>query len=213
MGYIIQDVGLFPHMTIAQNIQMPAKIQRKKILPDLVAELLQLVGLDTKMGARYPRELSGGQQQRIGIARALAGDPEVILMDEPFSALDNLSRIQLQNDFLKLDHLIRKTVVMVTHDIYEAFKLGDRIAILNEGKLQQIDTPANLLLAPANQFVAGFLKNDSLLLRLHNTPIKDLNTPEDMSLFEALESSAISTEQKLQLMRTFFEMQQQQAHE
>src|SRR6188508_465618 len=156
IGYVIQQVGLFPHMTIADNVATvprllgwPRDRQRAR-----VAELLELVGLEAEDAKRYPAQLSGGQRQRVGLARALAADPPLMLMDEPFGALDPITRDRLQNDFLRLHRELRKTVVFVTHDIDEAIKMGDRICILREGgHLAQYDTPDRILAHPADEFV------------------------------------------------------------
>jgi osmoprotectant transport system ATP-binding protein len=169
IGYVIQQVGLFPHMTIATNIgTVPhllgwddARIARR------VDELLGLVGMDSAaFRDRYPRELSGGQRQRIGVARALAADPPVLLMDEPFGAIDPINRARLQDEFLKIQRQLKKTVVFVTHDIDEAIKMGDRIALLRDGRLVQHATPADLLAHPADGFVEDFVGADRALKRL-----------------------------------------------
>lgn len=161
VGYVIQQVGLFPHMTIAENIGLIPQTLRwnKKRIRSRVDELLELVGLDAQTyRGRYPKQLSGGQQQRVGVARALAADPPVMLMDEPFGAIDPITRERLQDEFLALQTSIRKTIVIVTHDIHEAVKLGDRIAIFAEGgRLAQFDTPAKILTEPADEFVASFI--------------------------------------------------------
>ncbi|HTL84768.1 MAG TPA: betaine/proline/choline family ABC transporter ATP-binding protein [Acidimicrobiia bacterium] len=175
IGYVIQQIGLFPHQTIAHNV---ATVPRLLGWPHAridarVDELLALVGLDPESyGDRYPNQLSGGQQQRVGVARALAADPPVLLMDEPFGAIDPVTRTRLQDEFLRLQSELRKTVVFVTHDIDEAVKMGDRIAILNVGGvLEQFDTPAQILGAPATDFVASFVGGDRALKRLKVTPI------------------------------------------
>ena len=161
IGYVIQQIGLFPHLTIADNIGLIPRTLRwnKKRIHRRVDELLDLVGLDPAVyRGRYPKQLSGGQQQRVGVARALAADPPVMLMDEPFGAIDPINRERLQDEFLRLQARIRKTIVIVTHDVAEAVKLGDRIAIFAEGAtLAQYDTPAAILAEPANEFVASFL--------------------------------------------------------
>jgi osmoprotectant transport system ATP-binding protein len=161
IGYVIQQVGLFPHMTIADNIAVVPRLLGwdKRRIGERVDELLELVGLEAgAYRGRYPKELSGGQQQRVGVARALAVDPPVMLMDEPFGAIDPITRDRLQNEFLRLQESIRKTIVFVTHDIHEAIKLGDRIAILAKGsRLAQYDTPEEILARPANDFVADFI--------------------------------------------------------
>jgi len=161
IGYVIQQVGLFPHMSIAENVGLLLKAlgRSKKDIRGRVDELLALVGLDSgTYRDRYPKQLSGGQQQRVGVARALAADPPVLLMDEPFGAIDPITRERLQDELLNLQSQIRKTIVFVTHDIQEAIKLGDRIAIFAEGgRLAQYDTPAQILTNPADDFVASFI--------------------------------------------------------
>lgn len=169
IGYVIQDVGLFPHLTIEKNIAtVPLLCKKDKAeVMKRVEELLDLIELPHKEYAhRYPKELSGGQQQRVGVARALANDPDIILMDEPFSALDPITREQLQNELLKLQEELHKTIVFVTHDIDEALKLGDRIAVMSEGKILQYDTPEGILKNPTNDFVESFVGKD----RLWKTP-------------------------------------------
>jgi osmoprotectant transport system ATP-binding protein len=160
IGYVIQQIGLLPHLTVAANIAMVPRALGwdKAMIRDRVAELLDLLGLGQDYADRYPKQLSGGQQQRVGVARALAADPPVMLMDEPFGALDPIIRDRLQDEFLALQETIHKTVVFVTHDIEEAIKLGDRIAIFSEGgHIAQYDTPATLLTQPANEFVESFI--------------------------------------------------------
>jgi osmoprotectant transport system ATP-binding protein len=170
IGYVIQQVGLFPHMTVEGNVATVPRLlgwdkQRTRARG---RELLELVGLDPdEHGKRYPAQLSGGQRQRVGLARAMAADPPLMLMDEPFGAIDPITRERLQNDFLRLHQEIRKTVVFVTHDIDEAIKMGDRIAILREGgKLAQYGTPEEILARPADEFVARFVGADRGLKRL-----------------------------------------------
>jgi osmoprotectant transport system ATP-binding protein len=164
IGYVIQNVGLFPHQTIRTNVgTVPRLIGWPKArVRERTDELLTLVSLDpARFGDRYPHELSGGQRQRVGVARALAADPLVLLMDEPFSAVDPIVRTRLQDEFRRLQQTVRKTVVLVTHDIDEAVRLGDRIAVLSEhGRLQQFAPPAELLSAPANDFVREFVGGD-----------------------------------------------------
>jgi osmoprotectant transport system ATP-binding protein len=180
MGYVIQNVGLFPHMTIADNIATVPRLlgwdhQR---IRQRVDELLALVGLDPRaFGRRYPYQLSGGQRQRVGVARALGADPPILLMDEPFGAIDRIARERLQNEFLRIQREVRKTVIFVTHDIDEAIKLGDRIAVMNLGELVQYDTPAAILARPASDLVVDLLGPDRGLKRLSVTPI-DLNALE-----------------------------------
>jgi osmoprotectant transport system ATP-binding protein len=163
MGYVIQNAGLFPHRTIVDNVAtVPLLLgQSKKQARSRAMELLERVGLDPAFATRYPAQLSGGQQQRVGVARALAADPPVMLMDEPFSAVDPVVREQLQNEFLRLQADLHKTIVFVTHDIDEAIKLGDQVAVLRVGgKLAQFAPPAELLSRPADAFVAGFVGRD-----------------------------------------------------
>jgi osmoprotectant transport system ATP-binding protein len=169
IGYVIQQIGLFPHMSIGDNIGVVPRLlgwPRQKIR-ERAAELLELVGLEPGDASRYPSQLSGGQRQRVGLARALAADPPVMLMDEPFGALDPITRNRLQSEFLRLHRAVRKTVIFVTHDIDEAIKLGSRIAILREGGvLAQYDTPDAILAAPVDDFVARFVGADRGLKRL-----------------------------------------------
>ncbi len=178
IGYVIQETGLFPHRTIAENIAAVPQLLgwKKDRARARTAELLQLIGLDPELGERYPAQLSGGQQQRVGVARALAADPLVMLMDEPFGAIDPINRERLQNEFLRLQAEIQKTVLFVTHDIDEAIKMGDRIAILREGgKLEQYATPAEILMAPANEFVEDFVGADRALKRLALMRVADID--------------------------------------
>jgi len=174
IGYVIQRIGLFPHRTIGENIgTVPGLLGwDKDRIQDRVTELIELVGLEQEMKNRYPSELSGGQQQRVGVARALAADPPVLLMDEPFGAVDPIVRSRLQDELLDLQQRVRKTIVFVTHDIDEAIQLGDRVAILNVGGvLEQYASPAEILSHPANSFVEEFLGEDRSLKRLSLTPI------------------------------------------
>ncbi|WP_312334310.1 ABC transporter ATP-binding protein [Anaerospora hongkongensis] len=160
IGYVIQNIGLLPHMTLAENIAIVPKMQKwdKARYEARVDELLTLVGLNpAQYRNRYPAELSGGQQQRIGVIRALAADPAIVLMDEPFSALDPISREQLQDEVLRLQQTLHKTIIFVTHDIDEAIKMGDRICIMNQGQIVQMDTPENILRHPADEFVSAFI--------------------------------------------------------
>ena len=176
IGYVIQQVGLFPHQTVATNIATVPRLLGwdRAHVNARVDELLALVGLPPdEYRNRYPAALSGGQRQRVGVARALAADPPIMLMDEPFAAIDPVTRAQLQDEFLRLQQTLRKTIVFVTHDIDEAVKMGDRIAILEiGGRLAQYDPPDRLLAAPANDFVAHFVGRDRALKRLRITPIE-----------------------------------------
>ncbi len=170
IGYVIQQIGLFPHMTVQENVGTVPRLLgwQKSRTRTRADELLDLVGLDhMEYAARYPAELSGGQRQRVGLARAMAGDPPLMLMDEPFGAIDPITRERLQDDFLRLHREVRKTVIFVTHDIDEAIKMGQRICLLREGgRLAQYDTPEEMLANPRDQFVADFVGADRGLKRL-----------------------------------------------
>ena len=208
IGYAIQHIGLFPHMTVAENIAVVPKLLKwtPERISSRIDELLGLIGLEPReFRDRYPSQLSGGQKQRIGVARALAADPPIVLMDEPFGALDPITREQLQNEFIELESEIEKTIIFVTHDIFEAVKMGDRIALLDKGCLQQLAPPAELVENPANEFVEQFLGQHrfqlSLLTRtirtmssrltlnetVSKTPIPDLNLNARSSLIDALD--------------------------
>jgi osmoprotectant transport system ATP-binding protein len=204
IGYVIQHVGLFPHLTIAENIGIPLRLLGvdKHTRRERSAELLELVGLNVGMLERRPSELSGGQQQRVGVARALAADPDIVLMDEPFGAVDPLLRPQLQRELKDLQQRLRKTIVLVTHDLAEAFALADSIVLMNEGRMVQQGSPRELMLQPADPFVRRFLMDvratDVLaLMRLGDLPggpapsIPDApRFPSDASLLDALDGLA-----------------------
>ena len=182
IGYVIQQVGLFPHRTVLDNTAtVPSLVGWKRTKARArAADLLDLVGLDPKTyGPRYPEQLSGGQRQRVGVARALAADPPVLLMDEPFGAVDPVVREQLQDEFLRMQAAVRKTVLLVTHDIEEAVRLGDRIAVYGQGRIEQYDTPGAVLGTPATPYVAEFVGADRGLKRLSVTEIEpdDLEQP------------------------------------
>ncbi|QUW21011.1 betaine/proline/choline family ABC transporter ATP-binding protein [Sporosarcina sp. Marseille-Q4063] len=177
IGYVIQQVGLFPHYTIEKNIAVVPQLKgwNEKDIKSRTTELLELVGLDPEIHAtRYPKELSGGQQQRVGIARALAADPDIILMDEPFSALDPLTREQLQAELITLHKKLKKTIVFVTHDMDEALKMGDRIAIMKDGSLLQLDTPEKILQEPAHGFVEDFIGKHRIIQNPELMPVTEI---------------------------------------
>ena len=162
MGYVIQQVGLFPHMTVRDNITaIPALLNwDRKRMDDRADELLGVVGLSpAEFRNRYPHQLSGGQQQRVGLARALVLDPDIMLMDEPFGAIDAITRLNLQNELMRLHRELGKTILFVTHDINEAFKLGDRVMVMNEGRLLQFDEPRNIVRHPADDFVRTLVES------------------------------------------------------
>jgi osmoprotectant transport system ATP-binding protein len=182
IGYVIQGAGLFPHLTVGDNIAIVPRLLKwdKKRITARIDELLDLVNLEpAKYRDRYPRELSGGQQQRVGVARALAADPPVLLMDEPFGAVDPITRQRLQDELLRLQEELRKTIVFVTHDFDEAVKLGDKIAILDQGsRIVQYDTPEEILGNPANDFVRGFVGHGAALKQLTLTRVRDVELHE-----------------------------------
>ncbi|MFJ4968870.1 betaine/proline/choline family ABC transporter ATP-binding protein [Streptomyces sp. NPDC088755] len=182
IGYAIQSSGLFPHMTVADNIALVPKMAgwSKSRVRDRVEEMLDLVGLDPReFHGRYPRRLSGGQQQRVGVARALAADPPVLLMDEPFGAVDPITRDHLQDELIRLQHELHKTIVFVTHDFDEAIKLGDRIAVLRErSHIAQFDTPEAILTNPTDDFVSGFVGAGAALKRLNLTRVRDVGVAD-----------------------------------
>jgi osmoprotectant transport system ATP-binding protein len=178
IGYVIQQIGLFPHQTIAENIATVPRLLKwdKARIAKRVDELIETVGMDPAVYRdRYPNQLSGGQRQRIGVARAMSADPDVMLMDEPFGAIDPITRDRLQNEFLRIQSEMKKTIVFVTHDIDEAIKMGDRIAILREGShIAQYDTPERMLVDPADDFVADFIGRGASLKRLSLSRVRDI---------------------------------------
>ena len=199
MGYVIQQVGLFPHLSIEDNVRIVPSILGKSAseTSGRVDELLDLVGLPpSEYRKRYPRQLSGGQQQRVGLARALAADPEVLLMDEPFGALDAITRERLQDELLRIQHRMHRTILFVTHDVSEAFKLGDRIVVMSDGHLIQEGTTIELLARPADDFVRRLVGADNVLRQLEYLPVTmalepateeaSLRIPENATLLEAL---------------------------
>jgi len=182
IGYVIQQVGLFPHMTVEENVRVVPSILGKSAreMRGRVDELLTLVGLDPdQYRARYPRQLSGGQQQRVGLARALAADPDILLMDEPFGALDAITRERLQDELLRIQRELRKTVLFVSHDVAEAFRLGDQVVVMHDGKLVQVGTPVDLISHPADNFVRQLVGADSTLRQLEYLPVTAALEPQD----------------------------------
>ena len=176
IGYVIQQIGLFPHMSIERNISYVLDImnQDKKKSQARAAELLHLVGLESSYLSKYPRELSGGQKQRVGVARALAADPPIILMDEPFGAVDEVTRSQLQQEMLNIHKELKKTILFVTHDIHEAMTLASKIVLINQGKIEQEASPVDLVLSPANDFVRSFLGSKGFTSILDSQIVNDL---------------------------------------
>jgi len=201
IGYVIQQIGLFPHYTIEKNIAIVPELKGwdKAKIKARVYELLKMVDLDPEIYAsRYPKELSGGQQQRVGVARALASDPRVLLMDEPFGALDPITRDQLQDQLINLQRKLKKTIVFVTHDMDEALKLGDRIAIMKDGSLLQIDTPEKILLEPASTFVEEFIGKDRII-----------QNPELMPVVSVMTSKVATSQLNLSPEKALLKMRQQ----
>jgi osmoprotectant transport system ATP-binding protein len=176
IGYVFQQIGLFPHMSVEDNIGTVPRLLGwdKQRIRNRVGELLELVGLEQSDAKRYPGQFSGGQRQRIGVARAMAAGQPIMLMDEPFGAVDPIARDRLQNDFLRLHAEVRKTVIFVTHDIDEAIKMGHRVAILKDGELVQYGTPDEILASPANEFIADFVGADRGLKRLLLRELRDI---------------------------------------
>ncbi|KKX96582.1 glycine/betaine ABC transporter [Microbacterium sp. Ag1] len=217
IGYVIQQIGLFPHFTIAENIAIVPKLLgwSKSQIAERVDELLRTVQLDPGTFAqRYPRQLSGGQQQRVGVARALAADPPVMLMDEPFGATDPITREKLQAEFLRLQADIGKTIIFVTHDFEEAIRMGDRIAVLSDrSQIEQFDTPARILAAPANDYVRSFIGEGAALKRLTLIPVADARigaadtaaplatVDEHASLREALDTLVVTGAARVNVTR------------
>src|SRR6201994_1129953 len=188
IAYVLQNNGLFPHYTVAENIAIVPQLLKwdKKQTDKRIHELIEKLHLDKSYLHAYPKELSGGQQQRVGLARALVADPPVLLMDEPFGALDNVTRSKIHAEFKALDELKRKTIIMVTHDVQEAFELGDRICLMDKGKIIQNGTPAELLFNPANTFVKDFLHEQRLQLEFKSVLLSDLK--QEINGFKPSES-------------------------
>jgi osmoprotectant transport system ATP-binding protein len=192
IGYVIQDIGLFPHMTVRENIETVPKLKGwpKDRCKKKAQELLELLRMDPNVFMdKYPHELSGGQQQRVGVARALGGDPPILLMDEPFGAIDPITREKLQNEFLKIQQDLQKTIIFVTHDIYEAIKMADKIALMKQNKLVQYGTPADLLYRPKDDFVADFVGADRGIKGLQLVRIEEImwKSPPTIRLEDGLE--------------------------
>lgn len=179
IGYVIQQVGLFPHMTIEENIATVPKILKwdAKRIAERIDFLLELIHLPQSFKKRFPLQLSGGQQQRVGLARAMAGDPSIMLMDEPFGAIDAITRLSLQDELISIQKKLNKTILFVTHDIEEALKLGDKIIVMNEGVIQQFDTPLQILTNPANDFVKQLVKSDDVIQKLGLIRAEDVMLP------------------------------------
>jgi osmoprotectant transport system ATP-binding protein len=200
MGYVIQQTGLFPHMTVGENIGLIPRLEKwaEDKIVERTMELLKLVGMDPEQYIdRYPCELSGGQQQRIGVARAFATNPDIILMDEPFSALDPITRSQLQDELFNLQQELKKTIIFVTHDMDEALKLADRICIMKDGHILQFDTPENILKKPANEFVEEFIGKNRIWQQPEFIKAKDIMISEPVKT-----SSSRTVVQALEIMKS-----------
>jgi osmoprotectant transport system ATP-binding protein len=205
IGYVIQQVGLFPHLTIADNVRVVPSImgKSKRETAARVDDLLTLVGLDPdEYRSRYPRQLSGGEQQRVGLARALAARPELLLMDEPFGALDAITRERMQDELVRIHREMHKTVLFVTHDVAEAFRLGDQIAVMSEGRLMQVGTPVELLTEPANDFVSRLVGSDNVLRQFEYLPVTEALEPSTGEAIEAISDQATLLQALLRLIQT-----------
>jgi len=213
IGYVLQNNGLFPHYTVAENIAVVPQLLGwdKRKIENRTHELLEKLHLDKKYLNAYPNELSGGQQQRVGLARALVADPPVLLMDEPFGALDTITRAKIQAEFKALDELKRKTIIMVTHDVQEAFALGDRICLMDKGRIVQLGTPDELLFRPANQFASDFIKEQRLILEFKSVKppqppkggtfaLEDVALPVDASVWFLLEQLKFKKAEKISIL-------------
>lgn len=216
MGYVLQNVGLFPHYTIKENVAVVPKLlgwSTDKI-KKRTEVLLEKLHLPINYLTKFPKELSGGQQQRVGLARALAADPPILLMDEPFGALDNVTRSKIHTDFLGLDELKAKTIVMVTHDVHEAFTLADRICLMNDGKVVQVGTPKELLFNPVNEFARFFLDGERLALQFKVINLSDLmphfprklnilvkGISKNSSVWEVMEKLSVTENSKLNILK------------
>ena len=193
IGYVLQNHGLFPHYTVAENIAIVPRLLKwtDQQIRKRADELFQKLNLDPSLAAKYPAALSGGQQQRVGLARSLMVNPPVLLMDEPFGALDNLTRISIRKEFRVLDELVKKTIIMVTHDVQEAFEMGDRICLMDKGEIKQMGTPEELLFRPANDFVKGFFDEQRLQLELKSVLLKEIfpasNAIAELSVWDRMD--------------------------
>lgn len=223
IGYVLQNNGLFPHYTVEENIAVVPQLLRwdKKRIAHRIHELLEKLHLSKSQLHAYPNQLSGGQQQRVGLARALAVDPPVLLMDEPFGALDNVTKSKIHKEFKDLDELKKKTIIMVTHDVQEAFELGDRICLMDAGKIVQQGKPAGLLFKPKNTFVKDFLDEQRLQLELKSVLLEDIrheingfDVQESVwAVMEKLRNSGNHAKEFEQLMAAFYQYKKQQSHE
>lgn len=184
IGYVLQNHGLFPHYTVAENIAIVPRLLKWKAeaVRKRADELFSKLNLDPSLANQYPSALSGGQQQRVGLIRSLMVNPPVLLMDEPFGALDNITRAGIRKEFLLLDELVKKTIIMVTHDVQEAFEMGDRICLMDKGVIKQIGTPEELLFHPANDFVSGFFEEQRLQLELKSVLLSDIFPDQDSAV-------------------------------
>jgi len=206
IGYVIQETGLFPHLTIEENVAVVPKLLKwpKEKIKKRVNKLIDLIGLDNEIKAKSPDELSGGQQQRIGLARALAANPSLILLDEPFGALDPITRKEMQKEFVQLEGAINKAIVMVTHDVTEAFLLANEICLMHDGEVQQKGKPVELLFKPANEFVKRFFDANRIELELSVIKLKDLIPYLEKGTAENKLSSSISLSEGASAENSFF---------
>ena len=205
IGYVIQQVGLFPHMTVEENIKTIPKILKwdKERIANRVDELLELVCLSPQeFKKRYPRQLSGGQQQRVGLARAMAADPDIMLMDEPFGAIDAITRQNMQDELINIQRKLNKTILFVTHDVNEAFKLGDKVVIMHEGEIQQFNTPYEIITKPANDYVTRLISTQDVVHRLKVLKAKSVMLPIDASIID--KGFRVSKEESLHRVLTYF---------
>jgi osmoprotectant transport system ATP-binding protein len=223
IGYVLQNNGLFPHYTVEENIAIVPQLLKwdKKRITHRIHELLEKLHLSKNQLHAYPNELSGGQQQRVGLARALAADPPVLLMDEPFGALDNVTKSKIRKEFKELDELKKKTIIMVTHDVQEAFELGDRICLMDAGKIVQQGKPTDLLFKPRNKFAQDFLEEQRLQLELKSVLLEDVrqeingfDVKESVwSVMERLKNNGNHVKEFEALMTAFYQYKKQQSHE